>query len=212
MRKYHNLHARIRALRAGGKTFGEIQGILGVVIPKSTLSHLCRGVILPPDYRSKVLQKIQITIKGAQQKAVEVNRRKRSLLLNNIRDSSRNVVRRTNREGLRVALAMLYLGEGSKWKSHRGLMLGSSYPVAIRLYIQLLEICYGIRRSQLRARISFRADQNLRALQNFWSKEPGFHQSIFTELRRIRGRRGGPRKGWIIEVFASSVAPGLTFN
>lgn len=65
---------------------------------------------------------------------------------------------------------MLYLGEGSKWKSHRGLALGSSDPQIIKLYIGLLNRCYGLKLEQMKIRVSYRADQNIDLLQNYWSK------------------------------------------
>lgn len=48
------LKARIRKLRSRGKTYTEITDILQVLIPKSTLSYLCEGVILPRWYQKKV--------------------------------------------------------------------------------------------------------------------------------------------------------------
>ena len=71
---------------------------------------------------------------------------------------------------LKLLLSMLYLGEGSKWKSHRGLVLGSSNPDIIRLYIRLLNICYGITTEKLKCRVSYRADQDIHVLQTYWSQ------------------------------------------
>jgi hypothetical protein len=75
-----------------------------------------------------------------------------------------------NREAKLVALAMLYLGEGAKWQGHRGLMLGSSDPKIIKLYIALLRDCYDVKTSQLKCRIQHRADQNGSKLLSFWSE------------------------------------------
>ena len=66
---------------------------------------------------------------------------------------------------LKMILSVLYLGEGTKWKGHSGMVLGSSDPNIILLYIKLLEICYGINHKKLKCRVSYRADQNLKSLR-----------------------------------------------
>jgi hypothetical protein len=73
---------------------------------------------------------------------------------------------------LMVALAMLYLGEGGKRPGSK-LMLGSSDPGIMRLYVALLERCFGIKPTTLKARVCFRADQDLVGLQRFWSTVTG---------------------------------------
>lgn len=75
-----------------------------------------------------------------------------------------------DKETLRVLLSILYLGEGSKWKSHSGLILGSSDPNIILLYIKLLQLCYGIKPGTLKCRVSYRADQDIKQLERYWSK------------------------------------------
>jgi len=65
---------------------------------------------------------------------------------------------------------MLYLGEGAKWKGRRGLMLGSADPKIVLTYTQLLALCYGISRDELRCRLQYRADQDGEALLDFWSR------------------------------------------
>jgi hypothetical protein len=88
-----------------------------------------------------------------------------------------------DKDVLKLLLSMLYLGEGSKWKSHHGLVLGSSDPDIIRLYICLLDRCYGISVEKLRCRVSYRADQDIHALQRYWSQVTciplsGFYKTI----------------------------------
>ena len=84
-----------------------------------------------------------------------------------------------SRDVAKIALAMLYLGEGAKRRSHRGLMLGSSDPLIATLYIALLERCYDIRKANLKCRISYRADQNIDALENYWSHITGIPRKNF---------------------------------
>lgn len=71
---------------------------------------------------------------------------------------------------LKIALAFLYLGEGARWKTHRGLQLGSSDHVILSLYIHMLKRCYNIDKTFFRCYICYRADQNLTELTRYWSK------------------------------------------
>ena len=74
---------------------------------------------------------------------------------------------------------MLYLGEGSKWKSHRGPQLGSSDPKIIRLYVSLLRDCYNISADQLKCRVQHRADQDPEELVKYWSCVSGVNPTRF---------------------------------
>ncbi len=89
---------------------------------------------------------------------------------------------------------MLHLGEGAKWKSHRGLMLGSSDPDIIRLYIKLLKICYGKKNTDMRCRISYRADQDINELETYWSKITNISRSNFYKTRPDPRTVGKPTK------------------
>lgn len=69
-----------------------------------------------------------------------------------------------------MILSFLYLGEGAKRGSHSGIQLGSSDQDIIKLYLRLLKRCYKINPAQLKCRISYRADQDIRSLEEYWSK------------------------------------------
>jgi hypothetical protein len=49
-------------------------------------------------------------------------------------------------------------------------MLGSSDVNIIKLFLRLLDICYKINKNLIKCRISYRADQNINALTQYWSK------------------------------------------
>ena len=174
---------KARRLRSQGKTYTEIRQALNASIPKSTLSYWCQGVILPDWYTAKIQEINHKNFTKAQTAAWASMRRKRELFLDKVRREATTVLKKFNLDGLKIALAMLYLGEGAKWKSHSGLMLGSSDPEIILLYISLLERCYGIKREQLRCRICYRADQNIRKLEDYWSNVAGFPRENFYKTK-----------------------------
>lgn len=165
-------------LRKQGKTYSEIRK--RVDISKGTLSYISKSI--PLSHRAQMrLRRVQLlhlvkarhagveTLKKNQRKALDVMRERVSAGL-------RNVVRP---EVLKIALAFLHLGEGAKWKSHRGLQLGSSDPLILLLYMKLLEQCYNIDKSSFHCYIAYRADQSLPRLIAYWAKTLGVSRQNF---------------------------------
>ena len=186
------LREKVRELRSKGKTYTEIRRVLNVPIPKSTLSNWCQGVILPNWYTDKIREINHKNFTKAQTMAWASIRHKRELFLKKVRQGAIKVLKKFNLENLKIALAMLYLGEGAKWKSHSGLMLGSSDHQIILLYISFLEKCYKIKLSQLKCRISYRADQNIRELEKYWSGITGIPRESFYKTKpdpRTKGKK-----------------------
>jgi hypothetical protein len=167
-------------LRTQGKTYSEIRKELGKRISKSTLSYWCRGVLLKNVQKDRI-RTIQIkNIKIAQNKALIINKKKREEYLEALKkrhEHLKKIIPNINIS--RLLLAMLYLGEGAKWKSHRGLQLGSSNPEIMKIYLNLLEKCFGVSRENLKGMIFHRADQNLNSLISYWSKTLGISQNNF---------------------------------
>ena len=145
--------------------------MLGVRLPKSTISNWCAGVSLPDWYEEKIEKLNAKNFSRAQKIShVAIQLKKEELLKSIYQNNKHLTYKAKDAEIQKMLLAILYLGEGSKWKSHRGLMLGSSDSDIIRLYISLLEKCYGILPTKLCCRISFRADQDLSQLQKYWAQ------------------------------------------
>lgn len=164
------LRNKVKRLREKGKTYPEIQKALSVKIPKSTLSNWCNGLLLPSNYKKKIKKLNTIHLNKVRKKALEKNKKIRESFLEEIKARNLFLADKLDKDILKIALAMLYLGEGSKWKSHRGLMLGNSDPNIIRLYLGLLKDCYFINIDSLRCRVLYRADQDINKLQRFWSR------------------------------------------
>jgi len=177
------LRDKVRKLRSKGKTYTEIKQVLGVSMPKSTLSNWCQDVILPDWYAAKIRDLNHKSFTKAQAMGWASMQRKRELFLDKVRQEANRVLKNLNLENLKTILAMLYLGEGAKWKGHSGLLLGSSDPTIILLYILLLEECYKIKPSQLKCRISYRADQNIRELEKYWSDITGIPKENFYKTK-----------------------------
>lgn len=155
-------------------------GILGTKLPKSTIAWWCRNTLLPNWYWEKLKRINKNNREKAQKAAWLANKQKQNRFISKLIKNNKALKGKIkDRDILKTILAILYLGEGAKWKNHRGLQLGSSEPNIVNLYIRLLDKCYGIKAKHLKCRISYRADQNLRVLEKFWSETTGISLGNF---------------------------------
>ena len=157
-------------LRKTGKTYGEIRKIIGKPISKSTLSCWFQGLIIPAAVLKRMNRRITKKIKKAREKALIVNRVKREEYILQVRSRVNHLPPKLkDKDVAKIALAMLYFGEGSRIK--RGsLMFGNSDPLLIGLFLNLLRYCYNIDESKFRCTLQGRADQNIKQLERFWFK------------------------------------------
>jgi hypothetical protein len=168
MQMKHDLKERAIKLRMAGKTYSEICLLLRSNIPKSTLSFWCKNINLSFSNSERIKNVIRNNAKIAREKALAVNKVKRLKYLNNIIESVRPLCDRIeNRDVAKIALAMLYLGEGSKTQKG-SLMFGNSNPQIIRLFISLLNYCYPTKLQKYRITVQCRADQDIAKLERFW--------------------------------------------
>lgn len=197
--QYYVFKTKVIALRRAGKTYGDIKKMLGKPIAKSTLSHWLRNVILTKIQQERLARNVAVKINRAQVKAWAVSKEIRKGYLKSL--SVRNqylLPLMRQRDIAKIALAMLYLGEGAKWKGHAGLQLGSSDPEIIRIYTGLLKKCYNIPTTKLRARVVYRADQNLSELTVFWSRVTRIPREHFYKTKPDSRTVGKPtrKKGY----------------
>lgn len=167
-----NLRYEIRELRSKGMTYHEICDAVGQEIPKGTLSYICKNVILPPEYFVRYKSILRTNAELARTKAVIKNATIQKKRFKLIEQRAVYVINSQDKiDSDKRCLATLYIAEGSKYKSYRGLALGSSDPDILRLYIGLLMRCYDKKITEFRVRIQHRDDQNSADLQNYWSHQ-----------------------------------------
>lgn len=182
-------------LRKHGKTYPEIQKILKKQIPKSTLSNWCSDVSLSLKYKKRIQDCNKINLDKARKIALAVIKRKREKYLQSVID--RNQYLATifeNQDIAKIALVMLYLGEGSKNLKRGSLMFGNSDPYIISLFLHLLRYCYNIDEKKFRCTLQCRADQNIKKLENFWSRVTKISLSQFYKARIDPRTIGKPSK------------------
>ena len=178
--KRHEIKQRVYSLRRKGKTYREIQQLIGIKIPKGTLSYWCRSVSIPIQIQ-KVKQQKQITdLAKARTKALRVLVLRNHERIRRIREKNKLLVSLMNRPSIaKIALVFLYLGEGSKSPRLSSLVFGNSDPRIIKSFLKLLGTCYPLDESKFRCTVQCRADQNPRKLVRYWSKLTGIPLGLF---------------------------------
>ena len=181
--QYYIFKTKAIDLRKTGKTYGEIKKKIGKPIPKSTLSHWFRNIVLPETYWEQTNKKIIKNIEKARTKALAVNRMKRERYIREVKDRVKHLSAKLKEKDVaKIALAMLFLGEGSK--TNKGsLVFGNSDPTIIRLFMNLLRKCYNIDKNKFRCTLQCRADQNIKKLEQFWSQVTEVSLSQFYKAR-----------------------------
>lgn len=188
------LKDKIIRMRKQGSTFREIQQELGD-IPKASLSYICKDVELGEPYKNKIRALNLSVLRSARVLAGSANERAE---LDSLSTLTIEAVRITNSNAEmdkhKVALAVLYLGEGRKRRSYRGLSLGGSDLTTLQIYLSLLQTCYGLKMNDIRAAVQYRADQNLDDLKMYWAAGLGLTLDQFYETKPDPRTEGKPTK------------------
>lgn len=181
--KFYPLKSKIIILRKSGKTYGEIIKIIEQKIPKSTLSDWCSKIYLTNKQKKIINERVIKNCEKGIKIALVINKKKRKQYLKSIINRNKHLVLLLeNKDTAKIALAMLYLGEGAKTK--RGsLMFGNSNPYIISLFLHLLRFCYNIDEKKFRCTIQCRADQKITKLEKFWTKITKIPLSQFYKAR-----------------------------
>ncbi|MEK7662339.1 MAG: hypothetical protein AAB355_02505 [Patescibacteria group bacterium] len=193
-------------LRKRGLTYNYIEKKLG--IRRSTLDYWLNGLELTPKALSKIKRKKIISLQKARAKAVIWHNEQKQKRLNLAKHNAKILVshiRKTNNV-MKLALAILYMGEGFKSIEETG--LGSSDPLILRFFIKALRKLYGLKSNNFRCQLSLRMDQNAEKTKAYWSKELNLPLSTFMHVfydKRAIGRTYPSYKG-VCQVRCGNVA------
>lgn len=188
---------KIRKLRSLGKTYGEIRQIVKLALPKSTLSDMCKKVKLPEEYEKRIAQLNLQNLDKAQRIARGMNKIKREEFFSQLEKLNTPIAKRLkDKEIAKIALAMLCLGEASKYnpKGSRSFSLGNSDPRIIVLFLKLLEYCFDFNQDKIRCTVQCRADQDTVLLEDYWRKVTKIPARLFYKARIDPRTIGKPTK------------------
>lgn len=183
MKSLISLKNQTIALRRQEKTYSEIQQILGKKVPKSTLSHWCRHISLPSRYVDRVKKMVSEGASKGRAVALVVKKEQRERYLDNLKYRNKYLPERLKDKIVaKLVLTVLYMTEGAK--NQRGsLMFGNSDPAIVRFFLKLLRSCYSIDEAKFRCTLQCRADQKIKDLELFWSKNTHIPLNQFYKAR-----------------------------
>ncbi len=188
------LKKKVIDLRKTGKTYGEIRKEIGIPLLKSTLSNWCEGILLSQMEKEAMRIHQLANARRGMETAWVVNKERRAKYLASIDLRISPLKKRIqDMEVQKIALAMLYLGEGKK-KPGGYLALGNSDPKIILLFLSLLRSAYAIEEDKFRCAVQCRADQNSALLEKFWSELTGIPKEKFYKARIDSRTIGKPSK------------------
>jgi hypothetical protein len=187
--KWFHLKQRAITLRKAGHSINDVENKLR--IPKSTLSGWFRNVTLTKKQKAVLLQRWKQGLQKARKGAVLWhNQQKKDRILNAEKEAMKalSLLDVTDKATLELALAILYLGEGSK--KNLGTNMGNSDPLILRFFIFVLRKNYNFDMNKIRCELHLRADQNPKKIQAYWSKELGIPLRNFTSISVDKRTRG----------------------
>ncbi|MEI7709733.1 MAG: helix-turn-helix domain-containing protein [bacterium] len=167
--KWFELKLKAVKFRKQGKSIRDIEKSLG--IPRSTLSGWFRTVTLTPSQNRALKNKNRKSLIKARKKAVIWHNQQKSNRLRSAEDEAEKTLLKIENtaEIVELALALLYLGEGSK-KSPTTCM-GNSDPLILKFFLKVILTIYKIDIEKIRFDLHIRADQNGDSLKKYWAKE-----------------------------------------
>ncbi|MFA5208185.1 MAG: hypothetical protein WC428_06095 [Candidatus Paceibacterota bacterium] len=191
----NDLKEKVITLRKKGNTYNEIISKLKVIIPKGTLSSWCRDIPLPHEYKAKLKKLNNEALIKARICSIETSKIVRRKELEMIHSENVPLIKTIkNKDVAKIALAMLYLGEGRKDRKRGSLLFGNSEPMVISLFLYLLRLVYDIDEKKFRCTVQCRADQNTKTLEKLWSEITKIPLSQFYKTRIDPRTIGKPTK------------------
>jgi hypothetical protein len=154
-------------LRKSGFSINRIEAKLG--IPRSTLSGWFKTVVITDGQKAQLQLNKEEAWARARLRAVESHRAQKNLRILEAKTQADITFKNLDVESpalLDLALAMLYLGEGSKSDVSS---LASSDPIILRFVIAVLRKNYGADINKLTCELHLRADQDPQMIKAYWS-------------------------------------------
>jgi hypothetical protein len=199
MRQYPaEIKQNVRNLRSKGWSLGEINR--KIQVPKNTISGWVKDIILTEKQKERIRQKIIASGKIGRPLAVKINRETVEKWKEGIREKVKHFEKLPlrNLEIGKLVCGVLYLCEGAKYPSTRGLIFVNSDPNVIAFFLASLRKYYRIEESKLRFDINYRYDQDYKKLRDFWSKITKIPKTKFLRKKPDMRTKGKPtlKKGY----------------
>ncbi len=178
--KWSKHKAEAILLRKQGKSLPYVHTTLG--IPKSTLSYWFKDVTLTDKQKLRLHTNWKNGLVKARSAAVVWHNNGKRERLQMAERQAIDLLEKIDVRNLHItelALALLYLGEGTKAKEETG--MGSSDPVILKFFIYCLRNIYDVPEDKIKYELHLRADQNPEKMMLFWAKELGVKKANFSK-------------------------------
>ena len=167
--KWFKLKRKAIKLRKQGKSIVFVEKTLG--IPRSTLSGWFKNITLSKKQTARLKQNSEIALGKARKNAVVWHNTQKRHRLELAEQQAIGVINKidfSSRETFELALAMLYLGEGSKTDKTS---LGNSDPLILKFFLTGMKKLFNIDPTKIRYDLHLRADQNPAEIKKYWANE-----------------------------------------
>lgn len=179
--KWNHLKIKAMELRKQGSSIGSIEARLG--IPRSTLSYWFKDVKLSARQKEKLHENWKNALVKARTEAVKWHNQQKANRLKIAKAEALKSIKKIDthdKHVLELALAVLYLAEGSKKNVETA--LGSSDPNTLRFFLRGLEKVFEHDVNTVRCELYLRSDQDVEKIKRFWSKELSLPISNFKQV------------------------------
>ncbi len=176
--KWFKFKETARNLRKRGYSIGKIEHDLG--IPRSTLSGWFKDIKLTRKQKITLIHNWKKGLIEARKKAILWHNNEKIKRLKQAEIEALKFLENINTEDekiIELALAILYLGEGSKKNIETA--MGSSDPLILKFFIFALRKLYDIPIEKIKCQLNLRADQDPDELKKYWAKELNLPESNF---------------------------------
>lgn len=182
--KWFDLRNRAISRRKSGISIGQIERELG--IPRSTLSGWFKNTHLTEFQKKKLYLNSKKGLVLARKRAVMWHNRQRQLRIRKAQEEAIQTLSKidvNNKSVLELALAMLYLGEGSKSNLTS---MGNTNPLILRFFIRSIEILFGVSKASIMCDLHLRSNQSAKEAIKYWSRELGLSKTKFIVMKDKR--------------------------
>lgn len=195
-------------LRKRGISIGKIERRLN--IPRSTLSGWFKNIKLTKRQKEKLSQDWKKALIKARKKAVlwhNAQKEKRLQEAKNAAAKTMETININNKNFLELALAFLYLGEGTK--NNIETAIGSSDPMILKFFLAALKNIYNIDIKRIGCELGLRADQNPEKIKRYWAKTLKLPLKNFKQINidnRTKGTKTYPDYKGVCHLRCGNVA------
>lgn len=182
--KWYESKAKAMEMRLDGESIRVIERKLK--IPRSTLSSWFKNIELTKAQRTKLHNNWLGALDKARKSAVIWHNSQKAIRLNEARAQATRVLRKidfTDKNVMELALAMLYLGEGSKTNLTS---MGNSNPLILKFFMKSMNTLFNIKKSDFKCEIHLRSDQSVNKMVKYWSNELGLPTNVFYTIKDKR--------------------------